>query len=375
MIRIGLVGAGAMGTGIFRVMSKNEGMKIIGVADRNPDKLKPMYGFVSTSPRDIIDLSPDILIDATSDVKAVTFILHALKRKINVIVMNSEVDQLFGRLLAREAKGRGVIYTSDAGDQYGVLVRMAREIKMMGMEIVMAGNIKGFLCRHANPYSQKAFSSQDEISLVQATQNTDGTKLATEMAITANALNLTLLGKTMQGPVVTHVKNAYCHFNLKKARKKGGVVDYILGAHPKGGVFIIAYSDDAETRFRMKYYKMGIGPYYTFYRPYHLCHLETPISVKSVMEGKPILVQKKRMLEVYAYTKRWLKAGTRLDGVGGYHIRGRLEKPDPDKLPIGLTEGAILTRNKRTNSCIRWGDVEHPEGDIRLPFWEKQKGL
>jgi len=121
----------------------------------------------------------------------------------------------------------------------------------------------------------------------------------------------------------------------------------------------------------MNYYKMGEGPYYLFLRPYHLCHLDTPYTIVRIMKYKsPILTQSKLSLEVGARAKTELKAGTVLDGIGGYHLYGILE--DPTNLPIGLSEGSVLLIDKKRDEPIGWDDVEYPVEDKRVELWEKQ---
>ena len=379
-IRVGVVGIGAMGQGIVQVIQRNEDMEVVAIADRNPPKLKRVEHFLSkdalvtTKPMNVLNVKPDVLVEATGSVlEAALLIKSALEQKIHVIVLNAEVDQVFGPLFAKMAESNGVVYSSDAGDQNGVLARIIEEISSMGFQIVIAGNNKGFLDRYANPESIKKEAAKRRISLKQCTSFTDGTKLAIEMALVANAFDLNILQTGMVGPRVKNVDEALNMFNLERARELGGVVDYVIGAKPGGSVFVIGYSNDPKDRFYMNYYKMGEGPYYLFLRPYHLCHFETPLAIRRVMKYKePILVQKKRVLEVGAHAKINLEPGTKLDGIGGYHLYGILEKTS--RLPIGLAKGTILIRKKKRDEPIEWDDVEFTKGDPRLEFWRDQKG-
>ena len=378
-VRVAVVGVGAMGRGIVQVVQRSEDMEVIAIADKNPKALEktsrflPKDALITTDSMEAIDRKPDVLVEATTSIfEAALLVRQALEKKIHVILMNAEVDQLYGRLLARIAKKNGVILTSDAGDQHGVLLRLIEDIKTMGFEVVMAGNNKGFLNRYANPESIKEEAAKRRLTPKQCAAYTDGTKLAIEMALVANALNLNLLKNGMTGPRTENIYDALNIFDLEKAREVGGVVDYVLGAKPGGSVFVIGYSDDPEDRFYMNYYKMGKGPYYLFLRPYHLCHFETPIAIKRVIKYRePILTQKKRVLEVVAYAKTDLKPGTKLDGIGGYHLYGLLEKPG--NLPIGLSEGATLIKGKKKDEPIGWDDIEFPEDDPRIELWEEQK--
>jgi len=380
-IRVGVVGIGAMGQGIVQVIQRRSDMEVIAIADKNSNQLKKVEhllskgSLITRKPMDIINEELDVLVEAsTSVVEAALLIIKALENKINVVLMNSEVDQVFGRLLNKIAKKNCVVLTSDSGDQYGVLRRLIEDISFMGFKVVMAGNNKGFLDRYATPKTIEKEAAIRNLSLNQCTSYTDGTKLAIEMAIIANAMNLNLLKSGMIGPRVDDVNDALNAFDLDKARELGGVVDYILGAKPGGSVFVIAYSDDSDDQFYMNYYKMGNGPYYLFLRPYHLCHFETAQTIDRVIKYKePVLVQEKRILEVNACVKTNLNSGTKLDGMGGYHLYGILEKPD--RLPIGLSKDAVLIRNKKKDEQIYWEDVEFPEGDKRLELWEEQNKL
>lgn len=376
--KIAVVGLGAMGKGIVQVVQRSTDMKIVAAADidrQAVEKTKPLLpkdALATTHPADVLKKKPDVLVEASPSITAAALLIRrALSQGIHVVLMNGEVDQVFGRLLAEDAQDNKVILTSDAGDQHGVLMRKMEEVKSMGFEIVMAGNNKGFLNKYANPETLVNEAAKRHLSPSQCTAYTDGTKLSIEMALTSNATGFDILQTGMVGPRTEYVDEALKVFDLDQARKLGGVVDYVLGAKPGASVFVIAYSDDPDDRFYMEYYKMGKGPYYLFLRPYHLCHFETPYAIQRIMKSKePILVQKKRCLEVGARAKTDLQKGTVLDGIGGYNLYGVLEKPA--NLPIGLSKGTPLKRNKKKDEPIEWDDVAFPENDPRLAMWEEQ---
>jgi len=377
-IRVGVIGIGAMGRGIVKVIQRNGDMDVVAIADRNQSKMDRVASFLSkdclltTKPINILSENPDVLVEATGDILEAAFVIKsALERKINVVTINAEVDQVFGRLFAKIAENNRVIYTSDAGDQHGALARMIEEINSMSFKTILAGNNKGFMYKYANPESIKEEAAKRRLSVKQCTSFTDGTKLAVEMALVANAYDLDILQTGMIGPRVENVDEVFNVYDLEKARELGGVVEYVLGAKPGGSVFVIGYSDDPEDSFYMNYYKRGEGPYYLFLKPYHLCHFETPLAVRRIMKCKEaILVQQKRSVEVGAHAKIDLKRGTKLDGIGGYHVYGLIEKPG--NLPIGLAEGTVLNKGKKKDEPIEWEDVEFPKDDLRLELWEEQ---
>lgn len=378
LIKVAVVGAGAMGRGIIHVLTKNPEFQVVAVADPNPAALEnaktflPGNTLMTTNPFKVLSKKPQVLVEASSSIlDAALLVDKALKERTHVVLMNAEVDQTFGRLLAKRARAKDVVLTSDSGDQHGVLIRIIDDVRQMGFKIVMAMNNKGYLDRHASPESVKDEATRRCLSLKQCTAYTDGTKLAIEMALVANGADLSLLGDGMIGPTIENLNDAFEVFDLETARNKGGVVDYVLGAKPGGSVSVIAYSDDEDDKFYMEYYKMGKGPYYQFIRPYHICHYETPLTIRRILEtGKPTLVQRRRILEVGCRAKVDLKRGTRLEGVGGHHLYGLLETPN--NLPIGLAEGTVLQRDKKKDENICWDDVCFPDNDVRLNLWKEQ---
>jgi predicted homoserine dehydrogenase-like protein len=138
----------------------------------------------------------------------------------------------------------------------------------------MAGNIKGFLDRYSNPTAIVPEADKRGLGYRMATAYTDGTKLNVEMALLANGLGLSASRPGMTGPPARHVQDALRLFDLAATHERGeAVVDYVLGAQPGGGVFVVGFCDDPYQRRMMEYYKMGPGPFFLFSRPYHLCHV------------------------------------------------------------------------------------------------------
>lgn len=379
--KVAIVGLGSQGLGIVHLLRKTGQVDIVAVADIDKLALEKAAPFVrnnclvTSNSMEIFSKMPDVLIEATPTItEAALLVRQAIRNKTHVILTNSEVDQMFGRILAKEAESNHVILTSDAGDQPGVMIRTMRDVSRMGFEIVMAGNVKGFLDRYATPESIIREAEIRRLSLKQCTAYTDGTKLAIEMALVANSRGLDILQTGMTGPRTKRMLGAFDAFDLNRSRSLGGVVDYVLGAEPGGSIFIIGYSEDPEDRFYMNYYKMGAGPYYLFTRPYHLCHFETPIAIESVMKyHEPILIQRRRILEVGCRAKMDLQAGIKLEGIGGHHLYGILEHPNT--LPIGMAENTVLLKPKKRDKPVGWDEVEFPPNDPRLELWNNQTKL
>jgi predicted homoserine dehydrogenase-like protein len=250
------------------------------------------------------------------------------------------------------------------GDQYSVLKRVIDDFQLWGFEMVMAGNIKGFLDRYANPQMIVAEADKRNLDYKMCTSYTDGTKLNIEMAITANAFGMKTAVNGMLGPRVAHVSEAMTAYNFDELwADKVPIVDYILGAEPGGGVFAVGYHNHPYQRNMLEYYKMGKGPYYLFYRPYHLCHVEAMASVvEPVFDGRALMQPEKGFqTDVYTYAKRDLKAQEMLDGLGGFNCYGMIENCKPlngrNRLPILLAEGVKLKRDIRKDEMINFEDI------------------
>ncbi len=309
----------------------------------------------------------DAVVDATGDVReAVTFCADAIKNKKHLIMINSEADLMFGSYLAELARKNKVVYTSCDGDQYGVLKRMIEEIKLWGFQVVMAGNMKGFLDRYANEASVAGEASKRGFDPKMCACFTDGTKLNIEMAIMANSEGYVTPKTGMLGPRVSHVRDVLTAFDLPKLWKTHKTfVDYILGAEPNGGVYVVGYCDDPYQKKVLETYKMGDGPFYVFYRPYHLCFFESAGTILDAVVNKKALMHSRRALatNVFTYAKKDLSPGDLLDGPGGFTCYGLIEnmadQKDKEGLPICLADDVRVKRDIKKDAKILLRDVEY----------------
>lgn len=329
------------------------------------------------------ELKLDVLVEATNTIGfAGKACFDAIEAGMHVVLMNAEVDLALGPLLHRRAEEKGVVVTSDAGDQHGVLRRMMDEIQLWAFDLVMAGNIKGFLNRYATAADLAYEAKIRNLNPVQCCAYTDGTKLGVEMALVSNASGMVPFVPGMEGPKAARVEQVFQCFDFQRYGPEG-VVDYVLGAEPGGGVFVVGRCEDPIQAEYLKYYKLGEGPEYLFYRPYHLCHLETPRAIARAVEfGRPMLVPSfGRVADVYAYAKSDLPAGTRIEhGIGGDACYGLIETcaaaESEGKLPICLLEceGDQRPRLKKAvgkDRALLWSDVDLPNGYLQQRFAEQ----
>jgi predicted homoserine dehydrogenase-like protein len=273
--------------------------------------------------------------------------------------------------LADEA---GVVYTNSDGDQPGVLKRLVEYVDGIGLEVVAAVNCKGFLDAYATPDSIRPWAERQNTSLPMTTAFTDGTKMNIENAVLANATGLVPEVRGMHG-VTTEPATALVDCLAVFGNR--GLVDYTLGGDFGGGVFVIGYGvDPVMIQPYMKYLKMGDGPNYLFYRPYHLCHMETPLSIaEAVLDGEPTIAPRAEpVAEVIAIAKRDLRAGERLDGIGGYTCFGRIDEVDNAHglLPIGLTENVLLTRPVQKDAPVPLEAVELDDSSLLMQLRREQ---
>jgi predicted homoserine dehydrogenase-like protein len=320
----------------------------------------------------------DVLIESSSAVgPGGEHAAIALEHQKHVVMMNYEADLTFGPYLLSLAHRNGVVYTGCDGDQPAVVKRIIDDLQFWGFELVMAGNIKGYLDRYANPTSIVPEAEKRGLDHRMCTSYTDGSKLNIEMAVVANALGLRTAVPGMYGPRADHAYDAFDLYNLDALwEDRQAVVDYVLGAQPGGGVFAIGYTEDEFQQFYLDWFpsRMGPGPFYLFYRPYHLGHIEAMACVvEAVLDGRAVIQPGFGFrTNVYAYAKRDLRAGERLDGVGGYACYGLIENCDDQSdhpgLPICLAENVTLNRDVAKDGKIAIDDVNYDpnRADFRM---------
>ncbi len=400
-IKVAIVGIGSMGKGLLYQCHITPGIECVAIADVEVDRaiacvesMKLNYRIahnledVHTAIRQgLVAVCEDgdllarcemagVLIESSNSIiPAAQFAVTALELGKHLVLMNAEIDLIFGPYLTRLAQDNGVVFTSCDGDQYGVIKHLVDDLQLWGLDLVMAGNIKGFLDRYSNPTKIIPEADKRNLGYKMATAYTDGTKLCIEMALVANAMGLSTIVPGMKGPRADHVRDVFHHFDLDVLwEDRQPFVDYVLGAEPGGGVFAIGYCDSQYQRSMLSYYKMGDGPFYLFYRPYHLCHIESMACVaEAVLDGRSLLQPTFGFqTNVYAYAKRDLSKRERLDGIGGYACYGLTENcaqnDDRPGLPICLAEDVTLKRDVARDERILMTDVSYDPDrfDFRL---------
>jgi predicted homoserine dehydrogenase-like protein len=392
-ISIGIAGAGYMGQAMAVAIERNlTGMRVVAIANRTVETAERVFadagiedsvrvtgqealdsllargGRAVTSDPLLLCRAPQIeaIIECTGQVEyGARTVTEAIARRKHVVLVNAELDATVGPMLKVLADRQGVIVTNADGDEPSVAMNMLRFVKSIGYRPVLAGNVKGFLDHYRNPRTQKGFAEAHGMRANMVTSFADGTKLSLEATTLANATGFKVTKPGMEGRRLAHVNDLLGCYDPKELLEHP-VVDYVLGAEPGSGAFVIGYNDDPELMPHMSYFKMGDGPLYMFCRPFHLAHLEAPLSVaRAVLFGDASITPAgPPVCEVAAVAKRDLEAGEELDGIGGYACYGLIDNVENTRrdgiLPIGLAAGARLARAVARDQPIRVTDVIMP---------------
>ncbi|HMJ21124.1 MAG TPA: SAF domain-containing protein, partial [Terriglobales bacterium] len=259
----------------------------------------------------------------------------------------------------------------------GVAMTLLRYLRTTGLRPVAAGNIKGMVDYYRTPETQRAFAEKNDQDAKKVTSFADATKLSMEATVLSNATGFQVGRRGMYGPACKYVREMA---NLLPAAQllDTGLVDYALGAAPHTGAFVIVHEDSPLKKVQLAYYKIGDGPFYVFYTPFHLPHIQIASTIgRAVIHRDPTVAPLAGpVCEVVTVAKRDLKAGERLDGVGGFCAYGLIDNTAAARaisaLPIGLSDGCTLRRDVAKDSVVSFEDVELVRGRRIETLWREQ---
>ena len=405
-IRVGLVGAGATGRAIaLHLGTPVPGIRLAAIANRTistaeralteaglnewtrVDSAAAADAAIAAGVPAITDDASvlatckgiDILVEVTGTIApAARIVLQAFDHGKNVVLVNAELDSLLGPILKVKADAAGVVLTHTDGDEPGVAMTLLRYLRGLGLRPVAAGNIKGMVDYYRNPETQKAFAEKNDQDVRKVTSFADATKLSMETTVLANATGFHCGRRGMYGHKCAHVRDL-TKLLPGDQMLATGLVDYSVGAEPHTGAWVIVHEDKPLKQAQLAYYKMGDGPFYVFFTPYHLPHLQIASTIGRAMVHRDPTVAPigGPVCEVVAVAKRDLRAGERLDGIGGFATYGLIENSATARatsaLPIGLSEGCVLRRDVAKDSTLTLADVEEPTRDPLIEsLWREQ---
>jgi predicted homoserine dehydrogenase-like protein len=398
-IRVGLIGAGFMAQGLTnQVINSVPGMEISAIFNRTADRAARVYDYagrpdaveardqatledsirsgrpVVTEDASLIARSEnlDVVVDVTGSVEfGARLALESFEYDKDVVLMNAELDGTIGPILRKYADRVGRILSACDGDEPGAQMDLVRWVVGLGLIPRVVGNIKGLQDPYRNPTTQQGFAEQWGQNPAMVTSFADGTKISFEQAIVANATGFKVRSRGMSRGQEYHgdIMTIGDLYDIDELRELGGIVDYVVGT-PHTKVYVLADHPDPKQQHYLKLYKMGDGPLYSFFTPYHLVHFEVHNSIARVVlfrdEIAPPLGGP--VVEVGAVAKRDLKAGEILDDYGMYMTYGEAVNADEMSteryLPEGLVEGCRLVSDVAKDQPLRYNDVVLPEGRL-----------
>src|SRR5215469_10081473 len=338
-IRVGMIGAGAKGRAIaLQLGTPPPGLRLVAIANRTPAHAERAFNEAgltkwmrvdsATEAEEVISKGTciltdnpevltrcdaiDILVEVTGTVEpAAQVVLDAFEHGKNVVLVNAELDSLVGPILKAKADRAGVIITHTDGDEPGVAMTLLRYLRSLGLRPVGAGNLKGMVDHYRTPETQRAFAQTYDLDVHKATSFADSTKLSMEATIIANATGFHVGRRGMYGPACKYV-GEMSQLLPPEQLLDTGLVDYALGAAPYTGAFVIVHEDSSLKQAQLAYYKLGEGPFYVFYTPYHLPHVQIASSIAraAIYRDPTVAPSGGPVCEVITVAKRNLKAGT-----------------------------------------------------------------
>lgn len=398
-IQVAMIGAGFMGQGLTNQITNSvPGMRMVAVQNRHLEKALQVYRYSGfdeivqattqaqieaaiRAGKPVVTEDPlllarseqvDVLVDVTGSVEfGAHVLLEAFKNKKDVILMNAELDATIGPILQVYAKKHGVILSSCEGDEPGLQMNLYSWVKGLGLTPRVIGNIKGLQDPYRNPDTQKGFADKWGQNPAMVTSFADGSKINFEQAIMANATGFVVKSRGMSRGMeyrddVMKIGKLY---DIEELRQLGGIIDYVVGT-PLTKIYCLAEHPDPKQQHYLNLYKMGDGPLYSFFIPYHLVHFEVPNSIARAVLFRNATVRSLEgpVVEVCAVAKRDLKAGEILDDYGMFMSYGEAvntkEMSERHYLPEGLVEGCRLTKDIAKDSVITYDDVILPKNRL-----------
>lgn len=409
-IRVGMVGTGWMARGIaHQLLTPIKGIRLVAVYNRNAQRARDLLDEAgvpgvaeATSARAIEEAvsagrvaladdpmhvcgagNIDVIMECTGDPEfGARVAVASIEHGKHTLLVNAELDATVGPILKARATKAGVVLTNIDGDEPGVAMNLLRFVETIGYRPVAAGNIKGFIDQYRNPDTQKGFADSVNQGPKMITSFADGTKLSMETCILANAAGFGVAKRGMHGHKCEHVIDLPGYLEGETdALLQRGIVDYVLGAKPGNGAFVVGYNENPVKQEYMRYFKMGDGPLYVFYTPYHLPQLQSAVTIgrAALFGDAAVSPAGPPMCDVVTIAKRDLKAGQTLDGIGGFDTFGVIENAGQSQLdrllPMGLSGGCRLRHAVPKDTPLTYADVESPADRLCDRLREEQDAV
>jgi predicted homoserine dehydrogenase-like protein len=359
----------------------------------------------------------DVVVEASGQAEAgARAALNAFAMGRHVVMVNKETDSVIGPLLTRRAQDAGIVYTQADGDQPALLIALWDWARLLGLEVITAGkshDAELVLDRaaHLVRVGDRTVPLRPESAeAAEAAQTGMGKRIARrrtcfgdliaaanydriEMVCVANGTGLTPLTGPHAEPILrtTEIPDALC------LTADGGVVGEPGGLETVcslrepgiptmgGGVFVVVHCGNDYSREILV--TKGLipnraGTAAMIYRPYHLCGVETPISILAAARlGIPTGARETRpRWDAVAVARRPLPAGTVIDDnlERTDQLTSRYESAAATRraglLPLAMTAGLRLTRDVAAGADVTRDAVAVPHGSLLWRLRAEQDG-
>ncbi|MFC1459424.1 NAD(P)H-dependent oxidoreductase [Microvirga arabica] len=411
-LQIAMTGAGFMGRGItLQLVKKMPGLRLAVICNRTLSRARDCYVAAGVPAEEIVTVdtpsqledaiqagkyaitedyhnivgasSIEIVLEGTGHVEyGARVLVEAIDAGKHLVLLNAEVDATIGPLLKFKADKAGVLISGCDGDQPAVQMNLYRYVRALGLDPLLCGNIKGLQDRYRTPATQAGFAAQWGMDPAMVTSFADGTKISFEQVLVANATGMKVATRGMMG--VEHrglIDEVVDRYDVDELRSFGGIVDYVIGAKPGPGCFVLAAAADPGQAIWLDYGKLGKGPLYAFYTPQHLMAIEAPLSLARVGLQRDVVIAPLAgpVVDVVAIAKRPLRAGETIDGLGGYMTYGVCENAataaEQRLLLMGLAEGCRLKTDINQDVAISLDDIEPPPSSLAWQLRAEQDAL
>lgn len=412
-IRIGVSGAGWMGSGFVAAVAQMPGMVVNVLADPDVRAAREAFAAAGIPSEAVVEASATgPAMDALAAGKYVVTGYYALASQLeavdivadvtwspaigaetayaciqngkDVVLVNIEADVTVGHILHKLAREAGVLYTVSSGDEPGCLMELHDFVSCLGYEVIAIGKGKNNpLDTSATPDTVAESARRVNKDAYQTASYVDGTKTMFEMTCAANASGCRPLQRSMTGPAATleTVTGLFALVEDGGISRYPGVVDFVQGPAMAGGVFVVVRINDARIAADLKYLKIGDGRYATLFRPYHLWFLEAPLSVARAYLNRQVTLTplEQPVADVMTVAKRDLRPGDRLDTFGGFTFHGAMDLAEEASrlhaLPAGLAPEAVVKRAVAKGKVVTWEDVQVDETCLVVQLRRQQDDL
>jgi len=299
----------------------------------------------------MMDLPLDVIAEATGSAEAGA--LHgseAIRGGKHVMMVNKEADVTVGPILKHRADRAGLVYTAVDGDQHGLLMGLVSWARELGLEVLCGGKFRdtGLILDEATGtlyHGRKAFPLPEEdlrsfapIAGGQARSASAGRLAALgaageighfdyeELTIAANGTGLAPDVERLHHPALRTVEipEVLCPVEEGGILATRGAIEMVTSlrhadeAGGGGGVFAVVTATSAYSRTILSTkgcYSNERGTTALVYRPYHLCGVETGMSILcATLLGLPTgATEYLPRFDVVARVNEDTKAGQTLD--------------------------------------------------------------